>query len=87
MKVTSIEVPEELTYLLKTRDKDLPKKVRELLAVELYREGVISLGKAAEIAGVSKWEMFEILAAKKIPLQYYPEDLEEDVKTLKRLLK
>ena len=30
----------------------------------------MSLGKAAEIAGVSKWEMMEILASKNIPIQY-----------------
>ena len=47
---------------------------------------VLSLGKTSEIVGVSKWEMFDILAAKKIPVQYYPEDLEEDIETLKSLL-
>ncbi|MFA4640530.1 UPF0175 family protein [Pyrococcus kukulkanii] len=47
---------------------------------------MVSLGKAAEIAGVSKWEMIEILASKGIPLQYSEEDLREYVKTLERLL-
>ncbi|MFA4720662.1 UPF0175 family protein [Pyrococcus kukulkanii] len=47
---------------------------------------MVSLGKAAEIAGVSKWEMMEILASKGIPLQYSEEDLRGDVKTLERLL-
>ena len=60
--------------------------LREIIAVNLYKEGLISLGKASEIAGVSRWEMFDILAAKKIPLQYYPEDLEEDIETLKKVL-
>ncbi len=54
-----------MLHILKVRKLDFPKAVRESLAVELYREGLISLGKAAEIAMVSKWEMFEILAAKK----------------------
>jgi len=87
MDVTSVEVPKDLARLLKTREKDLPKKVREILAAELYREGAVSIGKAAEIARLSKWEMFKILAMKKIPLQYYPEDLEEDIKTLRKLFK
>ena len=87
MGVTSVEIPKDLALLLKTREKDLPKKVKEILAVELYKEKIISIGKAAEIAGLSKWEMFEILAMKKIPLQYYPEDLEEDIKTLRKLFK
>jgi len=60
--------------------------LREIIAVNLYKEGLISLGKASEIAVVSRWEMFDILAVKKIPLQYYPEDIEEDVETLEKML-
>ncbi len=33
------------------------------------------------------WEMQEILAQRKIPLNYYSEDLETDIKTLKKVLK
>ncbi|MFA4646597.1 UPF0175 family protein [Pyrococcus kukulkanii] len=68
------------------KETELPKLVKVYLTIELYREGIVSLGKAAEIAGVSKWEMMEILASKGIPLQYSEEDLREDVKTLERLL-
>ncbi|MCZ7383902.1 MAG: UPF0175 family protein [Candidatus Methanoperedens sp.] len=57
------------------------------MSVELYREGLVSIGKAAEIANVSIWEMLEILARKKIPLNYYSEDLEADIKTLEKVLK
>ncbi|MCX9012820.1 MAG: UPF0175 family protein [Candidatus Methanoperedens sp.] len=86
LETVSVDLPKELLHILKVRELDFPKAVRESLAVELYREGLISLGKAAEIAMVSKWEMFEILAAKKVPLQYYPEDLKQDIETLKSAL-
>lgn len=86
MDTVSVDLPRELIRILKIREKDFSKTVLESIAVELYREGLISLGKAAEIAKVSKWEMFEILAAKKVPLQYYPEDLKQDIKTLKKAL-
>ncbi len=55
---------------LKVRDEEVPKLVRLYLAIELYRERKVSLGKASEIAGVSKWEIMEILASKNIPIQY-----------------
>ncbi|MCD6209599.1 MAG: UPF0175 family protein [Methanophagales archaeon] len=86
MEKISIDVPKDLIHVLKVRERELPKVLREIIAVNLYKEGLISLGKASEIAGVSRWEMFDILAAKKIPLQYYPEDLEEDIETLKKVL-
>ena len=79
METITIILPKELIHVFKIRKKDLSKAVRESLAVELYRDGKISLGKAAEIAKMSKWEIFELLAAKKVPLQYYPEDLEQDI--------
>jgi len=86
MEKISIDVPKDLIHVLKVRERELPKVLREIIAVNLYKEGLISLGKASEIAGVSRWEMFDILAAKKIPLQYYPEDLEEDIEMLEKML-
>ena len=78
--------PGDLVRILKVKDEEVPKLVRLYLAIELYREGKVSLGKAAEIAGVSKWEMMEILASKNIPIQYDVKDLERDIKTLEELL-
>ncbi|ALM76353.1 UPF0175 family protein [Thermococcus barophilus] len=86
MSEVFVSVPQDLARILRVSEKDLPKVVRLYLAIELYREGKISLGKAVEIARVTKWEMMEILASKGIPLQYDEEDLKEDVETLERLL-
>jgi len=84
MEVVSVEVPAEVARILKARD--LSKAVRELVALELYREGLVSLGKAAEIAGLSLWEMMELMARKGISIRYEPEDLEEDLRTLREVL-
>lgn len=51
-------------------------------AVELYRDGRVTLSRASEIAGVSVWEMIDVLAQKKVTLQYSVEDLKEDLKAL-----
>ncbi len=87
METVSVEFPRDLINIFKIREKEFPHKVRETLSVELYREGLVSIEKAAEIAKVSVWEMQEILARRKIPLNYYSEDLEADIKTLKKVLK
>jgi predicted HTH domain antitoxin len=50
----------------------------------LFREGLISIGKASEIAEVTRNEMMDLLGERKIPLHYTVENLEEDVKTLRR---
>jgi len=53
-------------------------------ALELYRNGTITLSRAAEIAGLSIWEIIDTLEKRKIVLQYDAEDFEEDMKTIGR---
>ncbi len=51
-------------------------------ALELYRNGKITLSRAAETAGLTIWEIIDALEKRKIVLQYDAEDFEEDMKTL-----
>jgi predicted HTH domain antitoxin len=64
------------------------EKYRERsLAVELYREGRLSLGKAAELAGArSKWEMLMLLSERGVPLDYTADDAKKDLQTLESVL-
>jgi len=48
-------------------------------ALRAYREGNVSMWKAAKIAGVSLWEFVEILKVKGIEIQYGLKELEEDL--------
>jgi len=52
-------------------------------AIGSYREGLVTLSRAAEIAGISVWEMIDALAEKKVQAQYDVEDFEEDLKVIK----
>jgi len=61
--------------------------IRKLIALELFREKKISLGKASEIAGLSVDEMISLLKEKEIPLNYSVENFEKDLKILGETLK
>ncbi|MFQ6075913.1 MAG: UPF0175 family protein [Candidatus Bathyarchaeia archaeon] len=52
-------------------------------AIESYREGTVTLSRAAEIAEISIWEMIDIVSKRRILLQYDVDDLEEDLKALR----
>jgi predicted HTH domain antitoxin len=56
---------------------DANKELKEKLAVELYKEGKISLGKASEVADVSYEEMKELLTKNKVPIRRGPVSLKE----------
>lgn len=51
-------------------------------ALNLYRDGKVTLWRAAELAGISLREMMDTIKAKDIPYQYDVEALEEYVEEL-----
>lgn len=96
-RVLSARLPEEKVRLVEeiAREENVDKStvleralenyVREWRlrkAVEQYREGAITLSRAAEVAGITVWEMIDVLVQKKVALQYSVEDFEEDLRTL-----
>ena len=64
---------------------DANKDLKEKLAVELYKEGKASLGKASEIADLSYEDMKELLIKNKVPIRRGPESLKE-LKTMSKEL-
>lgn len=53
------------------------------LAVSLYTQGRLSLGKALELADMSLWEFRKLLTFRRISRHYDQQDLQKDVATLK----
>ena len=54
-------------------------------SVRLYTEEKVSMWKAAQLAGVSFYEMMTEIKRHGVPLQYGVEDFEADIKTLRKL--
>lgn len=55
------------------------KEYMENEAVKLYTKRMVSLGKAAEIAGVSMWNFIDILKIRKVPINYDMEDMKREI--------
>ena len=60
-------------------------ELRTELAIHLYEEGRLSLGKAHELAGVSLWDFRQILGSRGIPPHLDSDDLDQDLETLRKL--
>lgn len=57
------------------------EEIKLLLAIKLLEDGVISLGKAAEIAGYSEKAFVEVLIHRGIPpLKYLKLNLEKELR-------
>ena len=73
-----VDLPDSVLALIKVDNDQLAHSLKRSLAVELYREGRLSLGKAAELAGAkSKWEMLMLLSERGVPLDYSANDAEK----------
>ena len=60
-------------------------QLRVELAVHLYAQGRLSIGKAHELAGLSLWEFRQLLGLRHIAPHFQAEDLEQDLETLRHL--
>lgn len=54
------------------------------LAVHLYEQGRLSIGKAHELACLSLWEFRQLLGSRQIRPHFAIEDLEQDLSTLRQ---
>jgi predicted HTH domain antitoxin len=87
MVLAEVDMPGSILALIKVDRDQLGPFIKRSLAVELYREGKLSLGKAAELAGArSKWEMLMLLNERGVPIDYTSEDAKDDLQTLKEVL-
>ncbi len=83
----NLELPESTINALDIPFEQLPEFIRKTMAVELYRDGTLSLGKAKELAGFeNKWEMIQLLNAKEIPIHFTAEDALSDLNTLNQII-
>jgi predicted HTH domain antitoxin len=79
-----IEVPDEVLKLLGSEQK-VQEEAKEALVLDLVRKGVISRSKAAELLGVSLWDLPQVLSRYEIPWFYYAkQDVEADLELLRR---
>lgn len=93
-KTVSVRLEEDdyrfLSRLAEAEAEDLSTAVRGLIAggrvlmaVEKCREGKVSLGKAAELAGVSVSEMMDLLARHGVKVDLDVEDYRDGLRRLR----
>lgn len=76
-----LEVPQDILDSARLT----PGQLKVELAVSLYAQGRLSIGKARELAGMSLWEFRHLLTSRRIPAHYDLDDLQDDLETLKTI--
>lgn len=83
-RTITIEVSDELIELLGS-EEEIGKKANQALVMDLIRRGKISKSKAAELLGISLWDLPELLSEYEIPwFTYSKEQMEADMEALRK---
>ncbi len=73
-----LKIPQEILDSARLTVNDLKTEI----AVSLYAQGRLSIGKARELADMSLWEFRQLLGFRRISPHYDVSDLDEDMSTL-----
>ncbi len=81
MSVVNIPISQDVLDSARLTVSELKREI----ALSLYDQRRLSIGKARELANMTLWEFRQILASRSIPPHYDEEDLAEDVAVLREL--
>jgi len=86
METVTLELPSALVKAANLEERNLSQEAARLLALELYREDKVSLGRAAELCQTPLAAFMDFAAKHGVPpLRYSSQDLEEEANTTDRL--
>jgi predicted HTH domain antitoxin len=83
----TITIPDGFADVLGATDEERTRRAREALALELYREGRVSLRRMGELAGVGGdyWAADSLRVRHGVPVNYSLDDLDADAQAAARL--
>jgi predicted HTH domain antitoxin len=86
MAPLTLNLQDDVIRLLEEGNRPAEEAARELIVLELFRQGVMSRGKAAEILGLSYLDFLRRASSAGIPvIDMTPEEWEQEMETIRRL--
>jgi len=80
----NIDLPSDILLTLNESEEELKKRIKISLAIQLYVQKKVTIGKAAQIAELSRLQFETLLSENKIPISSLDiEDVLKDTKKLK----
>ncbi len=74
-----LEIPDSVVSAIRLPRKEQSRQLKIELALSLYAQGILSFGKACELAEATQVEFGLLLGKRNIPRQYDEQDLQNDI--------
>ncbi|HET8809201.1 MAG TPA: UPF0175 family protein [Flavobacteriaceae bacterium] len=79
----SVDFPNDILLALNESENDLKKRIKIILAIQLYKLQKLTIGKAAQLSGLSRLEFENELSKNKISISNLTEkDILSDIEKL-----
>ncbi|MBI4312608.1 MAG: UPF0175 family protein [Chloroflexi bacterium] len=66
-KLFTLQLPDELLEVLGWPESEIPARIRELLVMELLRQDRLSESTAAELLGLDRWQLLDLMGRSRVP--------------------
>lgn len=74
-----LDIPDAVAKSLRLPIAEIEPRLRTELAVALYAQGILSFGKASELAETSRFAFGDLVARRNIPRHYDDDDVVQDL--------
>ena len=81
--MSAIAIPEDVLNSMKIPRSEREQVLKQELAFALYQRGLLAMGPARRLAGISKRDFLDELGKRKIERHYTTEEFEEDLRFAK----
>lgn len=75
----SLHIPDSIVDAIRLPEERIPEALMVELAVTLYERGLLTFGKARELAGMDRYEFGRLLGDRGVSRHYGEQELEEDL--------
>lgn len=75
----TLNIPDSVLQALRIPEPEMAQRLRIELALALYAQGALSLGKAAELAEMNRMSFGDLAGLRGIPRHYGDHELDQDV--------
>jgi len=74
-----LEIPDSVARAMRLPPAERHRQLKVELALSLYAQGMLSFGKARELAGMTKLEFGRLLGQRNIARHYEQDEVQEDL--------
>ncbi len=74
-----LQIPDTIVQAIRLPEERIAQELLVELAIALYAQGLLSFGKARELAGMGKYEFGRLLGERGVPRHYGREELKDDL--------